>query len=84
MQAVLSILLSTFAGFGVAMSGSSLLVEFFRWRRRRQALLEQQQNSQMILPPGGWPQMNQPPTSSRVGPQNYQHDIENPETFSWT
>ncbi|XP_009592141.1 uncharacterized protein [Nicotiana tomentosiformis] len=85
-QAVLSILLSTFAGFGVAMSGSSLLVEFFRWRRRRQALLEQQQNSQMILPPGGWPQMNQPPTSSRVsvGPQNYQHDIENPETFSWT
>lgn len=83
-QAVLSILLSTFAGFGVAMSGSSLLVEFFRWKRRRAALLEQQQNSQMVLPPGGWPQMNQPATTSRVGPQTHQHDIENPETFSWS
>ncbi|KAJ8551887.1 hypothetical protein K7X08_028330 [Anisodus acutangulus] len=83
-QAVLSILLSTFAGFGVAMSGSSLLVEFFRWKRRRAALLEQQQNAQMVLPPGGWPQMNQPATSSRVGPQNHQHAIENPETFSWS
>ncbi|PHT35162.1 hypothetical protein CQW23_26962 [Capsicum baccatum] len=85
-QAVLSILLSTFAGFGVAMSGSSLLVEFFRWKRRRAALLEQQQNSLMVLPPGGWPQMmmNQPATTSRVGPQNHQRDIENQETFSWS
>lgn len=66
------------------MSGSSLLVEFFRWKRRRAALLEQQQNSQMMLPPGGWPQMNQPATMSRVGPQIHQHDIENPETFSWS
>ncbi|CAN4120319.1 unnamed protein product [Withania somnifera] len=83
-QAVLSILLSTFAGFGVAMSGSSLLVEFYRWKRRRAALLEQQQNTQMVLPPGGWPQMmNQPATTFRVGPQTHQHDIENPETFSW-
>ncbi|XP_060169573.1 uncharacterized protein LOC132600426 isoform X1 [Lycium barbarum] len=83
-QAVLSILLSTFAGFGVAMSGSSLIVEFFRWKRRRAALLEQQQNAQMVLPPGGWRQMNQSATSTHVGPQNIQHDIENPETFSWT
>ncbi|KAI4322255.1 hypothetical protein L6164_021966 [Bauhinia variegata] len=36
-QAVLSILLATFAGFGVVMSGSSILVEFFKWRRRWQA-----------------------------------------------
>lgn len=83
-QPVLSILLSTFAGFGVAMSASSLLVEFFRWKRRRAALLEQQQNADMVLPPGGWPQMNQPATTSRIGPQNHQHDIENPETFSWS
>ncbi|OVA18089.1 zinc finger protein [Macleaya cordata] len=34
-QAVLSILLSAFAGFGVAMSGNSLLVEFLRWKRQR-------------------------------------------------
>ncbi|CAK8576103.1 unnamed protein product [Lathyrus sativus] len=41
-QAVLSILLATFAGFGVVMSVSSFLVELFRWRRRRQASSEQQ------------------------------------------
>ncbi|GFP84218.1 hypothetical protein PHJA_000565500 [Phtheirospermum japonicum] len=33
-QAVVSILLSTFAGFGVAMSGASILVEILRWRER--------------------------------------------------
>ncbi|XP_057781791.1 uncharacterized protein LOC131000052 isoform X2 [Salvia miltiorrhiza] len=36
-QAVLAILLSTFAGFGVAMSGSSIIVEVMRWKRRRDA-----------------------------------------------
>ncbi|KAK4717918.1 hypothetical protein R3W88_016256 [Solanum pinnatisectum] len=44
-QAVLSILLSTFAGLGVAMCGCSLLIEFFRWKRRRQASLDQQQQN---------------------------------------
>ncbi|XP_027340979.1 uncharacterized protein LOC113854271 isoform X1 [Abrus precatorius] len=43
-HAVLSILLATFAGFGVVMSGSSILVEFSRWRRRWQALSEQSQS----------------------------------------
>ncbi|KAK6926804.1 Zinc finger, RING-CH-type [Dillenia turbinata] len=33
-QAVLSVLLATFTGFGVAMSGSSILVEMVRWKRR--------------------------------------------------
>lgn len=47
-QAVLSILLATFAGFGVVMSGSSILVEFFRWRRRWQALAEQQHGPQLM------------------------------------
>ncbi|XVF20223.1 hypothetical protein REPUB_Repub11eG0179300 [Reevesia pubescens] len=42
-QAVLSILLATFSGFGVAMSGSSIIVEILRWRRRWQAWSEQQQ-----------------------------------------
>ncbi|GLT33807.1 hypothetical protein SLA2020_083680 [Shorea laevis] len=45
-QAVLSVLLATFAGFGVAMSGSSLLVEILRWRRRWQARSQQQQQQQ--------------------------------------
>ncbi|XP_019160326.1 PREDICTED: uncharacterized protein LOC109156897 isoform X1 [Ipomoea nil] len=87
-QAVLSILLSTFAGFGVAMSGSSILVEYFRWRRRRRVLLHRQENPQVALPPGRWPpQPNQTvtataTTTSQVGPQHHQTDIENPETFS--
>ncbi|CAJ1955971.1 unnamed protein product [Sphenostylis stenocarpa] len=44
-HAVLSILLATFAGFGVVMSGSSILLEISRWRRRWQALSEQQRSS---------------------------------------
>nr|KYP41482.1 hypothetical protein KK1_037167 [Cajanus cajan] len=44
-HAVLSILLATFAGFGVVMSGSSIVLEFSRWRRRWQALSEQQHGS---------------------------------------
>ncbi|XP_041996065.1 uncharacterized protein LOC121746206 [Salvia splendens] len=36
-QPVVSILLSTFSGFGVAMSGASVIVEIIRWRERRRA-----------------------------------------------
>lgn len=53
-QAVLSILLATFTGFGVVMSGTSILVEFIRWRRRWQASLEQNQ-TQVITRPGQFP-----------------------------
>ncbi|XP_061376685.1 uncharacterized protein LOC133318656 isoform X2 [Gastrolobium bilobum] len=55
-QAVLSILLAAFAGFGVVLSGSSVLVELFRWRRRWQALSEQQHGSQLITQEGQYPQ----------------------------
>lgn len=48
MQAVLSVLLSTFAGFGVAMSVSSIVVEAMRWRRRREAV--RHQNAMMLNP----------------------------------
>ncbi|WOL09605.1 hypothetical protein Cni_G18358 [Canna indica] len=34
MQAIISIILATFAGFGVAMSGNTLAIELLRWRRR--------------------------------------------------
>lgn len=34
MQAVISIILATFAGFGVAMSANSIIVEILRWRAR--------------------------------------------------
>ncbi|KAL2488776.1 RING-CH-type domain-containing protein [Forsythia ovata] len=82
-QPVLSILLSTFAGFGVAMSGSSILVEFLRWRRRQRAATNQNQtSSQVVLNQTRWPQMNQPETPPYTGPQLHQTEAENPETFS--
>lgn len=45
-QPVLSILLATFAGLGVAMSGSSIIVEFLRWKRRRNASADLYSNLQ--------------------------------------
>lgn len=42
--AVLSVLLSSFTGFGIAISTNSLLVEYLRWRTR-QIMLPHQQNS---------------------------------------
>ncbi|XP_023923870.1 uncharacterized protein LOC112035280 [Quercus suber] len=81
LQAVLSILLATFAGFGVAVSGSSILVEFFRLRRRWQAQLEQRNGSQMMTRPGQFPRsLNSP----RIVPPERRHqtEVQNPETFS--
>lgn len=43
MQAVLSVLLATFAGFGIAMCGNCIATELLRWRRQN---LERHQNSQ--------------------------------------
>lgn len=45
-QPVLSVLLATFAGFGVAIFGNCLVTEFFKWRQ--QNLLERHQNSQEV------------------------------------
>ncbi|XP_020241405.1 uncharacterized protein LOC109819867 isoform X3 [Asparagus officinalis] len=42
---VLSVLLSSFTGFGIAISTNSLLVEYLRWRTRRNMLLSQHQNN---------------------------------------
>ncbi|OAY51630.1 uncharacterized protein LOC110613164 isoform X2 [Manihot esculenta] len=55
LQAVLSILLATFAGFGVAMSGSSILVEIMRWKRRRNFQSELLHDSYMITGLGQFP-----------------------------
>ncbi|XP_021728335.1 uncharacterized protein LOC110695404 [Chenopodium quinoa] len=38
LQAIISILLATFVGYGIAMSVSSIIVEFFRWRARNAQL----------------------------------------------
>lgn len=37
LQAVISIILATFAGFGLGMTGNSIIVEILRWRARRVA-----------------------------------------------
>ncbi|XP_072989320.1 uncharacterized protein [Typha latifolia] len=47
MQAVISIILATFAGFGVAMSLNSIIVELLRWRRRR-IRSRSHRNSQLV------------------------------------
>ncbi|KAL2533659.1 RING/U-box superfamily protein [Abeliophyllum distichum] len=44
-QAVLAVLLATFAGFGCAMCGTSILIEFLKWRTRWNAWSIQQRNS---------------------------------------
>jgi len=41
-NAVLAVLLSSFTGFGIAISTNSLLVEYLRWRARRNQRLAQQ------------------------------------------
>ncbi|KAI9194304.1 hypothetical protein LWI28_004950 [Acer negundo] len=79
-QAVLSILLATFAGLGVAMSGSSIIIEFFRWRRRWQARSSDQQDhhdSQAMERPGLFPYAFW--TAPRNRPQS---EPENPGTLS--
>ncbi|KAK4441167.1 hypothetical protein Salat_0451600 [Sesamum alatum] len=83
-QPVLSILLSTFAGFGVAMSGSSVLVEVLRWRRRRAAFRHQNEiSNQIMLNPSRRPPPSQVATlSSYSSPRHHRSDVENPETFS--
>ncbi|WOH03903.1 hypothetical protein DCAR_0623306 [Daucus carota subsp. sativus] len=63
-QPVLSILLATFAGLGVAMSGSSIIVEFLRWKRRREAAADLYNNLQTA------DQRTQTVTPSNVVPQD--------------
>ncbi|KAK7324944.1 hypothetical protein VNO77_28915 [Canavalia gladiata] len=76
-HAVLSILLATFAGFGVVMSGSSILVELSRWRRRWQALSEQQHGSPAMTQEGQYSQTvntphSGPPNATQTVVQNQQ------------
>ncbi|CAJ1893774.1 unnamed protein product [Sphenostylis stenocarpa] len=50
-QAVLSILLATFTGFGTVMCGAFILIEFLKWRRRWVGQLNQQRGSQEVVLP---------------------------------
>ncbi|KAF9675214.1 hypothetical protein SADUNF_Sadunf09G0008900 [Salix dunnii] len=77
-QAVLAILLATFSGFGVPMSGSSILVELLRWRRRGYEH-GQQHISQVITGSGPF---QRDVNSSTRGHHNFQqNEVENPETL---
>ncbi|KAK7285067.1 hypothetical protein RJT34_19825 [Clitoria ternatea] len=48
-QAVLSIPLSTFTGFGVVMCGAYILVEFLEWRQRIGQLNHQRRSQEVTL-----------------------------------
>ena len=45
---ILSVLLSSFTSFGIAISTNSLLVEYLRWRASRQLHSSHQQNDRAI------------------------------------
>uniref|UniRef100_A0A6N2L1Z0 RING-CH-type domain-containing protein n=1 Tax=Salix viminalis TaxID=40686 RepID=A0A6N2L1Z0_SALVM len=77
-QAVLAILLATFSGFGVPMSGSSILVELLRWRRRWYEH-GQQHSSQVIT--GSGPFQTAVNSSTRGHHNFQQNEVENPETL---
>ncbi|KAK1429134.1 hypothetical protein QVD17_11337 [Tagetes erecta] len=78
-QPVLSILLATFAGCGIAMSGSSIVVEILRLKRQWHDRSDQQINSQIVLRPH--PRRTQTASSSsHVVPQQ-EIEIENTEAY---
>ncbi|MBA0825301.1 hypothetical protein Goarm_021900, partial [Gossypium armourianum] len=80
-QAILSILLATFSGFGVTMSGSSIIVEIQRCRRRWQrARLEQQQHSSQVITRAPV-QSPRAVNSPRTDPNNVNR--QNTETVRW-
>ncbi|KAI3450553.1 hypothetical protein Pfo_007218 [Paulownia fortunei] len=81
-QAVLSILLSTFVGFGLAMSGASILVEVLRWRGRRRAVtIQNELSNQMRSNPSRAPPPSLIATPSYGSPRPHRDEVENPGTF---
>lgn len=70
--AIISILLATFAGFGIAMSVSSVTVEALRWRRRWQERSRQRRGSQVTTQAENVPESQ---SSSQAGPSNQQQPV---------
>ncbi|KAL0390114.1 UNVERIFIED_CONTAM: hypothetical protein Scaly_0368500 [Sesamum calycinum] len=82
-QAFVSILLSTFAGFGIAMSGTSILLEVLRWREQGRPVTNENEMSNNIRPnPSQAPPPSLTATPSHSSPRPHRHDVENPETSS--
>ncbi|XP_047066253.1 uncharacterized protein LOC124674257 [Lolium rigidum] len=83
LQAVISIILATFAGFGVGMIGNSIIVEILRWRtiapaqqrraRRPRVAQQQQQQAPASSQPTGQPSATQEGQRNAAG-----GDVENP------
>jgi hypothetical protein len=80
LQAVISIILATFAGFGMEMIGNSIVIEVLRWRtmapaqprRARRPRVAQQQPAPASGQPSGQP------SAAGEGHRNTGSDIENP------
>lgn len=80
LQAIVSILLATFVGYGTAMSFSSVVVEFFRWRQRN-AQPRAVQDPQRGLS-NNQEEENSSPLPWPGFPNRLPADPENPEMFS--
>lgn len=70
-QAILSVLLATFAGFGGAMCGTSIVFELMKWRRRWNAWSTQERTSEEVLNPnelsdGRGAQQTEPPEAGSM------------------
>lgn len=76
LQAIISILLATFVGYGIAMSASSIIIEFLRWRRR----IAQSRLQQASIPNNQQP--NYSPSPWLGFPNHRPTDVENPEMFN--
>uniref|UniRef100_A0A8R7TC42 Uncharacterized protein n=1 Tax=Triticum urartu TaxID=4572 RepID=A0A8R7TC42_TRIUA len=81
LQAVISIILATFAGFDVGMIGNSIIIEVLRWRTispaqprrtRRPPRVAQQQQQQQTAP------ASSQPSGAGEGQRNAGGDVENP------
>lgn len=85
LQAVISIILATFAGFGVGMIGNSIIIEVMRWRTmapaqprraRRPPRVAQQQQQQQPAPAHSQPSGQL--SDAGEGQRSATVDIENP------
>jgi hypothetical protein len=75
MEAVLAILLATFAGFGTVMCGTCILMDILKWRRRWLAQLNQQNgDSEAVVPPD---QSSATTHQAQVDPQQIESNVEN-------
>lgn len=79
-EAVLAVLLSSFAGFGIAMSANSLFLEYLRWQVSSRRRSRNSQNNRAMQPPDR-PRENRNNSDSQPGPhelvnEQQEHDIE--------